>query len=295
MSTMHEIKNLRDRLAKEVTEEKKQYDQMTTNFRALAEQIKATEENLAKKVKHLTGLDNLLHDAGVEAAPKGRKGKAAKEAKAAKPGKPGKAGKIAKASKAEKPAKAEKTPRAKKAKAESNASAVEEKPAKTPRAKKAEKPAKTPRAKKAKSATGDAESDAPKATRKGRGKGASPAAEGRRAVAEGLRPPIKEALAKILGGKTMSIDEIFDGLKAKSWLPNSSDPRQYISYLLSTSKTRFERVASAGRGFYRVKTDEAKVEKAKPEKTNGKADASTMSMDEVLANAGVFDDAPFGG
>ena len=121
------------------------------------------------------------------------------------------------------------------------------------------------------------------------------AAEGRRAVAEGLRPPIKDAIAKVMGGKTMSIDDIFEGLKAKSWLPNSSEPRQYISYLLSTSKDRFERVQGA-RGVYRPATPSgAKAEKAeKVEKTEKKSKV-TISTDDILASAGVLGDATFGG
>ena len=131
--------------------------------------------------------------------------------------------------------------------------------------------------------------------------GQSLAAEGRRAVAEGKRPPIKDAIGKIMGSKTMSIDDIFEGLKAKSWLPNSSEPRQYISYLLSTSKDRFERVASAGRGFYRAKSADTKVEpapKADPApkaEVAPKADNHVPSTDEILANAGVLGNAVFGG
>lgn len=77
------------------------------------------------------------------------------------------------------------------------------------------------------------------------------AIQGRRAVAEGLRPPIKDAIENILGSSTMNIDDIYSALKQKEWLPTSADPRQYLAYLLATSKDRFERVPSQGRGYYR--------------------------------------------
>ena len=124
-------------------------------------------------------------------------------------------------------------------------------------------------------------------------------AEGRRAVAEGVRPPIKEAIATVMGDRTMTIDEIFEGLRAKNWLPNSNEPRQYISYLLSTSKERFERVRSAGRGVYRGKTT-AEVEtapKAPTVRKRIKAEkvAEVRSTDEILAESGVLGIPAFGG
>lgn len=261
MSTTNEIKSIRDRLAKEVAEGKKQYEQMTANLRHLAEQVKASEAVLVEKAKLLANLDNALRDIPAQAAP----------AKAAP--------------------KAQKAP---KAKAAPKAPKAEAKPAKAPKAQKTPKAPKAPKAE-----AKPAKTAAKKTAGKGKGKGTqSLAAEGRRAVAEGLRPPIKDAIAKIMGGKTMSIDDIFEGLKSKSWLPNSSEPRQYIAYLLSTSKDRFERVASAGRGFYRVKSGDTKAEpvKAAPKAPKAEAKADSLpSTDEILANAGVLGNAVFGG
>lgn len=80
------------------------------------------------------------------------------------------------------------------------------------------------------------------------------AAKGFRQVKNGLRPPLKEAVARVLGTSVMSIPDIHDGLKAKKWLPNSRDTRAIVSQVLANSKDRFERPR---RGHYRVK-DEAR-------------------------------------
>ena len=126
-------------------------------------------------------------------------------------------------------------------------------------------------------------------------RGGSSTAEGRRAVAEGRRPPIKDAISKVMGNKTMTIGDIFDGLKEKGWLPNSNEPRQYISYLLSTSKDRFERAPNGGRGIYRVKsgaTSTTAPKKTQTETTN----TNGMTTDEILASAGdILGSAVFGG
>lgn len=119
-------------------------------------------------------------------------------------------------------------------------------------------------------------------------------AEGRRAVAEGRRPPIKDAISKVMGNRTMAIVDVFNGLKEKGWLPNSNEPRQYISYLLSTSKDRFERAPNGGRGIYRVKSGATTTAPKKPQtettNTNG------MTTDEILASAGdILGSAVFGG
>lgn len=125
-------------------------------------------------------------------------------------------------------------------------------------------------------------------------------ADGRKAVAEGLRPPIKDAIAKVMGERTMTIDEIFEGLRANNWLPNSSEPRQYISYLLSTTKERFERVPSAGRGVYRGKVQATATEVAPRAPTVRKrvkaetSSAEVRSTDQILADSGLLDSPVFG-
>jgi hypothetical protein len=164
--------------------------------------------------------------------------------------------------------------------------------AKKGKAKKAAKPAaKKATAKKAapKAAKKAAKPAAKKATAKKKTTKASnnsAAAEGRRAVARGDRPSIREAMARVMGKKTMNAAEIVDGLKAKGWMPNAKDPRTYCLYTLSDNKETFERVE---RGRYKVRdgVDFGKAKaasKAKPaaKKTNGKAKAK-KSATEVKA------------
>lgn len=102
------------------------------------------------------------------------------------------------------------------------------------------------------------------------------------------RPSTKEAISRVLSNRSMTIDEVYEALRAKSWLPNSSDPRGYVGYLLSTTKDRFERVKGS-RGVYRAKTVAAPVAVAPAVPGAG------LSTDEILANAGVLGDAVFGG
>lgn len=84
----------------------------------------------------------------------------------------------------------------------------------------------------------------------GRAQNSNPsAAEGRRAVARGDRPVLKDAMEQVMGRHEMSADEVILGLQAKGWLPNSGNPKQYISYMLSSTKDVFEPVR---RGIYRV-------------------------------------------
>lgn len=142
-------------------------------------------------------------------------------------------------------------------------------------------------------------------------------AQGRRDVAEGKRPSLRDAVIKVMGNRAMSKAEVFDALKAKGWLPNSDKPLTYIGYTLSSTKCReddkhlFARVPEKGRGFYRVRPDlatltaqtpkakpgpkakAAKVEEVRmtPLPTNG----ASASADQVLRDAGLDPIAPFGG
>jgi hypothetical protein len=133
-------------------------------------------------------------------------------------------------------------------------------------------------------------------------KGNNRATQGRRAVAQGLRPPIKKAMIEVMGKKTMNASEMYEALKAKNWLPDSSDPRAYISYLFSSLKESFERVEGKGRGYYRqrdVATTTAKTEKkaAKAETTTTTAATEVTTtttaddVDDVLKEAGVIPSA----
>jgi hypothetical protein len=76
---------------------------------------------------------------------------------------------------------------------------------------------------------------------------------GQEAVARGERPPFKKAIMIVMGGQIMNATQIVEALKAKKWMPESSDPRQYVSYMLSTNTPGiFERTRK--RGFYRVRS-----------------------------------------
>ncbi len=148
--------------------------------------------------------------------------------------------------------------------------------------------------------------------------GASRAAEGRRAVARGDRPSIKQAIVQVMGTDVCNAEEVYKRVEAKGWLPSASDPKVYIGYTLSSQKEIFDRVPAKGRGFYRVKAEavapvevkpEASVEtkpveaatvevkpatpEVKREVTNGAS--KKPSTDDVLKEAGINLGGPFGG
>jgi len=78
----------------------------------------------------------------------------------------------------------------------------------------------------------------------------SNAKKGRREVLQGKRPPMKEAVARVIGKRTMTATEIREGLRKRGWLPNTDKVQQYISYILSSTRDIFERVEH---GKYRVR------------------------------------------
>lgn len=154
--------------------------------------------------------------------------------------------------------------------------------------------------------------------------GKSRAAEGRRAVARGERPPIKQAMAQVMGGDTCNPAMVAERLAAKGWTPAAADPKTYCGYMLSSNKDMFERVPAKGRGFYRVKdgvstaastpaaapapvATPAPAPAAKAEATEAKKEApkeapkaavngaGKQSTDEILKEAGFTDlTGPFG-
>lgn len=121
--------------------------------------------------------------------------------------------------------------------------------------------------------------------------GVSNATEGRRAVARGDRPPLKEAMATVMGKSTMGAAEILAGLEKKGWMGNAKGPQQYVSYMLSSNKDVFERV---GRGQYRVrdgavlskkpKNAEAPAKKASSKKSSTDAELSDLMGPGVASN-----------
>lgn len=137
------------------------------------------------------------------------------------------------------------------------------------------------------------------------------AAEGRAAVARGDRPAIKDAMVQVMGKEVINADEVTARLEKKGWLPNANEPRVYIGYLLSSTKTHFEAVKEKGRGFYRAISTKsapanghkkaaeskpaAKAETKAPEKTESKpaeskpaeASSEVQTSDQVLAEIGI--------
>lgn len=142
------------------------------------------------------------------------------------------------------------------------------------------------------------EDAAPKTTTEGKNR----AAKGRRAVARGERPSLKDGMVQVMGSETCNAEEVAERLAKKGWTPDAKDPKQYIGYMLSSTKTHFERVPAKGRGFYRVKDGvksaakeaepaaetkaaEAKAPEAKTSEANGTP--KRKSTDDVLKEAGI--------
>ena len=248
---------------------------LTTARAELAAEVGQKEAEVAKLRSKLVKLDDLINDDG-PAPTAGRK----------KPGPKPKADEtpVATPDGAEKPARKKPGPKPKpKAEgAEAEVPKVKGKPGPKPKVK--------------------AEASAPKTP------GTSRAAEGRRAVARGDRPPLKVAMALVMGTDTCNPEMVYDRMSAKGWLPASSNPKTYLGYTLSSSKDTFDRVPAKGRGFYKVKasamvaTDPVEVIEAPKvevvaapkaeKKTNGAAKPST---DDVLKEAGFDLTGPFGG
>lgn len=146
------------------------------------------------------------------------------------------------------------------------------------------KPGPKPGAKRGRPAKAKAETTASRPKKKA--EGGSRAVEGRRAVARGERPTIKDAIIQVIGGDVCNAIEVYERLHAKGWLPNATEPRQYISFVLSSTKSKdgkpvFERVQGKGRGYYRV----AGVQTAKTEPVED-------DTDQTLTEAGVIPAAP---
>lgn len=73
------------------------------------------------------------------------------------------------------------------------------------------------------------------------------------ADAKRKRLPIREALQKVIGNKTLSIDMIMEGLKEQSWTPTTIKPRANVTHTLCVNKGIFESVTDRpGRGWYRL-------------------------------------------
>lgn len=67
-------------------------------------------------------------------------------------------------------------------------------------------------------------------------------------MTDSKRPPMKKAMAEVMGDQVMGASEVTAALEARGWLPNTSVPEHYVAYMLSSNKDAFERVE---RGRYR--------------------------------------------
>lgn len=332
MSAINEIKSLQTKLAREIAEARQGRIRLADEVREKAATLRGLESTLEAKIRFLASLDVIQAEAAkvtegqqIRRKP-GRKPKferagvktvvtaklAPDEVKIRrKPGRKPNAEKAA-ARKADLTAKAAKSAARAKAKAERIAALKTKKAAakearrlakEAKRAAVAAKPKGRPGRKPGVKVAAKTEA---KVTKVRRGSNAN---EGRREVTSGKRPPIKDAIQKVMGSRMMSIDDIVDALKAKSWTPNSNDPRQYVAYLLSSTKDRFVRVKGAGRGMYRcveaapsttkvepivkVAATQPAAEAAPVKEVKVDVEASQISTDDLLS--GIISSPVFGG
>jgi type I site-specific restriction-modification system R (restriction) subunit len=125
---------------------------------------------------------------------------------------------------------------------------------------------------------------------------AAPKAAKPEKTAKGDKPPLRDAIYKVLGSKTMNAEGVLAALKEKGWEPNAQNQKGYVAYMLSSNKETFARSQDKGRGFYKriEKLVEAKPEveapKAKPEapKVEAKPKPAKNNKDEkILSELGV--------
>jgi hypothetical protein len=112
--------------------------------------------------------------------------------------------------------------------------------------------------------------------------GMSRAADGRRDVASGKRPAIKQACAQVLGNETLDTKEVVARLEQNGWMPNTNNPSGYINFVLSSAAKKGDTFERVGRGQYRVK-GASKKDKAT---LNGHGE----SADDVIRNSGLLGD-----
>ncbi|MFA5054042.1 MAG: hypothetical protein WC565_08275, partial [Parcubacteria group bacterium] len=101
---------------------------------------------------------------------------------------------------------------------------------------------------------------------------AEPKAKTRKPRAGGLS--LKDKIKSVMGRSILNAGEVLERLEEKGLMPESNNPRQYVSMVLSSCHEMFERATSKGRGYYRVKVDS----------DNGmKTAAPTPTTEELLA------------
>jgi hypothetical protein len=106
-------------------------------------------------------------------------------------------------------------------------------------------------------------------------------AAGRRAVTEGLRPKLVDAVAIVMGDETLSAGDILERLKERGWAPGASAKQAYISYTLSDNEEIFKRVK---RGEYAVIKPKNYVDLAAQWKS-GKAPKAAAATKEAAPKA----------
>lgn len=75
--------------------------------------------------------------------------------------------------------------------------------------------------------------------------------EGRRQVSSGERPPIKDAIKQILAHRRKAtLGDLMGELERNKWMPNSSNPRDYVAQIIHHHPDDFEVIQ---RGVYRAK------------------------------------------
>ncbi len=110
------------------------------------------------------------------------------------------------------------------------------------------------------------------------------------AVAEGRRPSMKVAIPQVMGNETMNAEQITDALIARGWGPFADKPKQYISFVLSSTGDLFERVVDKAkgqtRGFYRLTAEGRRVAQEEAAKTSGSTRRTTkpVATETVPAN-----------
>jgi hypothetical protein len=170
---------------------------------------------------------------------------------------------------------------------------------KAPKAEKIAKPAKAAKAAPKAAKPVKAVKAAPKAAKPEK---AAPKAAKPEKTAKGDKPPLRDAIYKVLGSKTMNAEGVLAALKEKGWEPNAQNQKGYVAYMLSSNKETFARSQDKGRGFYKriEKLVEAKPEveapkakpkvEAKPEapKVEAKPKPAKNNKDEkILSELGV--------
>lgn len=119
----------------------------------------------------------------------------------------------------------------------------------------------------------------PKAAPKAKGAAANSISAGRRAVANGDRPKLVDAIAIVMGEETLSAGPILERLVARGWQPGASNPQSYISFTLTSNPDSFKR---GKRGEYSVKSPK-KFEEVAAKFKSGKAAAAPKAAKAAKA------------